>query len=612
MLKIMKKSILLAFAAVMALASGCTSDEEFLTEKVKDRVTILNAFETSDQILNTIYTGYYDLSELYFPNGSGMGVRFRKTAGTDMFDGKYQLGAGEHFSNIKGAWSTDKSLPKDFWDIFYKVISYSNLAISQLDNVNWTSEDLKARANAEALFLRGMCYLRLAELYGGVPLVLEYSEIPNFGYERATRLETYNVAIQDLKAAYDKLPSTLAQNESGRASKWAAAFFLSEAYLALGVADGDKNEDFTAAAKYAQEVLTARPLMTQRFGVRLPGATGSNFDIPNEDLDGTVYTDLFVSANVIRPENTEAVWVMESAPNYTAYAQYGGRRFNNYGLSPSLKSRKWRKQYEEPGAGPGPWAAVSAKYGGKLYPAINGGTGWAQYCPTSWACYYNWEPANNGNTDYDMRYDEDITVRTKFLCTDPNHSLYETKCGWEETDSTDPNRATTIFPIFYKETPLDAWDYDMQQPTQQGPFVFFYRHQYAVRSAEAALLLAEAKLRSGDSAGALSALNLVRERAKAKPFTTINIDIILDERARELIYEEFRWATFLRMKPSEWKHRIYDYGMYSARADADKGWEYRRWDDFTGEIAWDLWPIPQTYIDINSETKMEQNPGWID
>ena len=606
----MKKFIILTLALVASIVSGCMSDEEFLTEKVKDRVTILNAFETSDQIMNTIYTGYYDMSELYFPNGSGMGVRFRKTAGTDIFDGKYQLGAGEHFSNIKGAWSTDKSLPKDFWDIFYKIISYSNLAISQLDNVEWSSESLKTRANAEALFLRGVCYLRLAELYGGVPLVLEYSEVPNFGYTRASRVETYNAAISDLKAAYDNLPSSLAQNESGRASKWAAAFFLSEAYLGLGVEENDSKADFDNSAKYAQEVLSNRPLMTQRFGVRLPGAKGENFGIPNEDLDGTVLTDLFVSANVIRPENTEAIWVMESAPGYANYSLYKGRQFNNYGLSPSLKSRKWKSEYVEPGAAAGPWATVSAKYGGKTYPAINGGTGWAQYCPTSWACYYNWEGANNNNTPYDMRYEEDITVRTKFICTDPNHSLYEQKCGWEETDSTDPNRATTIFPIFYKETPLDAWDYDMQQPTSAGPYVTFYRHQYAARSAEAALLLAEAKLRGGDTAGAIQALNIVRNRAKATPFTTISIDIILDERARELLYEEFRWATFLRMKPSEWKHRIYDYGMYSARADAPSGWEYRRWPDFTGEIEWNLWPIPQTYIDLNVDAELAQNPGW--
>ena len=92
----------------------------------------------------------------------------------------------------------------------------------------------------------------------------------------------------------------------------------------------------------------------------------------------------------------------------------------------------------------------------------------------------------------------------------------------------------------------------------------FYRSRYAARSAEAYFLLAEALLRSGDTAGATAALNEVRARAHANPFDTVTIDTILDERGRELLYEEFRWATFLRMKPEEWKKRIYDHGMYSA------------------------------------------------
>lgn len=605
------KKILIAISLVGILASSCVSDDEFLTEKVKDRVTVANAYETSDQVFNTILAGYYDFEELYFPNGSGMGIRFEKTAGTDIFDGKYQLSATSHLSNISGAWSTTSGTPKSFWDKFYKIISYSNLAISQVDNVSWPSDNEKARVVAEAKFLRGLAYLRLAELFGGVPVVVEYSEVPNFGYERASRADTYTVAITDLKDAYDVLPEKIAKAEAGRASKYAAAFFLSEAYLGLGVEENDNKDDFSNSAKYAQDVLNHHPLMQSRFGVRLPDASGSNYGIPNAYPDGTVYSDLFVSDNVIDPANTEAIWIMESAPDYATYTLNGGYRFNNYGLSPSLKSRKWKTENVVAGAADGPWATVSPKYGGMTYPAINGGTGWGQYCPTNYAAYYMWEGAENNNTTYDMRYVEDVTVRTRYICTDPNHPLYEQKVGWEETNNTDPNKATTYFPIFYKETPFDSWDYDEGQDTKAGVAVFFYRHQYAARSAEAALILAEAKLRGGDAAGATAALNMVRERAKATPFSSVTIETILDERARELLYEEFRWATFLRMKPEEWKHRIYDHGMYSARTGAPVGWEVRRWGDFTGTIDWNLWPIPQTYIDLNNESEgMPQNSGW--
>jgi len=147
-----------------------------------------------------------------------------------------------------------------------------------------------------------------------------------------------------------------------------------------------------------------------------------------------------------------------------------------------------------------------------------------------------------------------------------------------------------------------------------GKFVNFYRSKYAARTPEVYFLLAEAKLRGGDTAGATAALNAVRQRANAKPFDTITIDTILDERGRELLYEEFRWATFLRMKPAEWKKRIYDHGMYSARTSADPATLYpntRRWAEDTGEIKFNLWPIPQTYIDLNTGSDgLYQNDGW--
>jgi hypothetical protein len=93
----------------------------------------------------------------------------------------------------------------------------------------------------------------------------------------------------------------------------------------------------------------------------------------------------------------------------------------------------------------------------------------------------------------------------------------------------------------------------------------------------------------------------------------VDIQTILDERGRELLYEEFRWATFLRMKPEEWKQRIYNYGMYSAREGTNPYELYpntRRWAEDKSQIKFDLWPIPQVYIDLNTGAVLEQNAGW--
>ena len=600
----------LAGISLLGTVSSCVSDKEFLTEKPKAELTVENAYQTSDQVLNTLLTGYYEFEELYFPGMFGQGLMYNTSTGTDMTDNKYQLGIGSHMSNFSAAWSADMDLTKSLWDKFYKVISYSNLSLSKIDDVEWESDDAKNRVAAEAKFLRGLSYLRLGELFGGVPMVLEYSETPNYAYDRASRSETYAAAISDLKEAYEVLPWDV-KAEYGRAGKGAAGMYLAEAYLADGV-ENSNNAEFTSAASVAREVIEHHPLMTQRFGVRLPGASGSVNGIPNADEDGNVMSDLFVNQNITSSSNTEAIWVMVSAPDYASYAAYGGRRQCTLGVTPALQDFNWAAEYVHDGAASGPWKAFSSKYGGQMSPASHGGTGWAQSTPTWYASYTMWDAEHNNNTKEDLRYVEDVTVKTEYMCCDENHPLYEQKVGWNHIDHSTPELAGIYFPIWYKETPFDAWDYDASEPASWfGQYVYFYRSRYAARSAEVYFLLAEALLRSGDTAGATEAVNTVRARSNANPFSTVTIDTILDERGRELLYEEFRWATFLRMKPDEWKHRIYDYGMYSARSGAEIYPNIRRWSEETGEIKFNLFPIPQTYIDLNTGSDgLYQNDGW--
>ncbi len=600
--------------------SSCVSDKDFLTEKPKAELTLENSYKTSDQVLNTLLTGYYEFEELYFPGTTGQGIMYNTSTGTDMTDNKYQLGKGSHMSNFSAAWSADMSLTKSLWDKFYKVISYSNLSLSKIDNVKWESEDEKNRVAAEAKFLRGLSYLRLGELFGGVPMVLEYSEKPKYDYNRATRSETYAAAIVDLKEAYEVLPWDV-KADYGRAGKGAAGAYLAEAYLADGVETSNSSE-FSLAADIAKEVIQYHPLMTERFGARIPGVSGTTNGIPNADEDGNVISDLFVAQNIISPSNTEAIWVMVSAPDYNTFAANGyetwagidggGRRQCTLGLTPALQDYSWAPEYVVEGAASGPWKAFSSKYGGQMSPATHGGTGWAQSTPTWYASYTMWDAEHNNNSTDDFRYVEDVTVKTEYMCCDENHPLYEQKVGWNHIDHSTPELAGIFFPIWYKETPFDAWDYDMTQPASWfGQYVYFYRSRYAVRTSEVYFILAEALLRSGDAAGATEAVNAVRRRSNANPFDDVTLDTILDERGRELLYEEFRWATFLRMKPEEWKPRIYNYGMYCARGGAEVYPSIRRWSEDSGEIKFNLFPIPQTYIDLNTGSDgLYQNDGW--
>ena len=119
--------------------------------------------------------------------------------------------------------------------------------------------------------------------------------------------------------------------------------------------------------------------------------------------------------------------------------------------------------------------------------------------------------------------------------------------------------------------------------------------QIRMRLAETYLLRAEAYVHKGQPALAATDINVVRARANAKPVAAaaVTIDYILDERARELIVEEARRRTLVRL------------GLLYKRAII------HNWDaKATMKPHHELWPIPQKAIDANRDVKLPQNPGY--
>jgi len=108
------------------------------------------------------------------------------------------------------------------------------------------------------------------------------------------------------------------------------------------------------------------------------------------------------------------------------------------------------------------------------------------------------------------------------------------------------------------------------------------------RYADVLLMKAELLLRTGgDQAQALSLVNQVRARSHADPLSTINLDTILNERARELYAEGWRRSDMIR------------FGKY-----LEARWEKPNVSDTHVE----LWPIPESQILANPNLK--QNPGY--
>src|SRR5690606_17670020 len=121
---------------------------------------------------------------------------------------------------------------------------------------------------------------------------------------------------------------------------------------------------------------------------------------------------------------------------------------------------------------------------------------------------------------------------------------------------------------------------------------------YVYRLAETYLLRAEAYFRNNEPDMAAEDINDVRERSNAAPISAgdVSLDYILDERARELMYEGRRRKTLIRM--GLLVERVRQYGLKE---------EWRS----TIQDYHNLWPIPQSAIDANFGADLGQNPGYI-
>ncbi|PQJ80535.1 RagB/SusD family nutrient uptake outer membrane protein [Polaribacter porphyrae] len=124
------------------------------------------------------------------------------------------------------------------------------------------------------------------------------------------------------------------------------------------------------------------------------------------------------------------------------------------------------------------------------------------------------------------------------------------------------------------------------------------------RLAETYLIAAEAIMRS--SGDPLPYINAIRTRAKAAPVTTVNEQVILDERARELAFEGQRWFTLKRMGQTVINRQITSFAGDGDFFPANRGAKDPRtnWKDH-----YINWPIFQEDLDLLGPN-YPQNPGY--
>lgn len=580
----------------LLVMTGC-NDADFLTEKPETFYTVDNAFSTSEQVDQVLISCYSHIRTMMcMVEENTTSFAFKGGNGTDMFD-VATIRRGNRFNDYSILNASDNVFYTNY-SHWYQLLSKANLALyaAELPQIVWASETDKAYAKAQARFFRAFCYRNLGELYGGVPIVTEITTTPRYDFKRATRIETYQFAIDELEAVLNDLPETT--TIGGRLVRGAAQHNLCQLYLDKGIAleaeskAGEAKTAYEKSVTYGNDVIDSSvySLMTARFGLRkdedpqLYYATTESDQIANHlysaaghPIKGNVYWDLFQEGNQNYQEgNKEAIWVAQI--DYTANKTEDGASKLQY-------SRIFGAVYRDP---------MSAHLNGTMEDV--GGRGIVQVMPTM----YTRDVIYQDKWGDDMR-NSDAVFRRTFLGNVKTSSYYGKPVPWsviyregENQDAIDAAK-TQCFPISCKiATDKYTGLADGQNRSN------LYRDEYLIRLPETILLRAEAKMRAGDNGGAAADINLLRSRAKCGYLvhaSDMNIDLILDERARELVYEECRWNTLLRM---------------GGTVAVDRIKKYAYWDDPRNTLTknFNLWPIPQVVIDTNKDVVLEQNTGW--
>lgn len=580
---------------ILFLGSVSCQDEKFLEEDPATFYTVDNAFSTSAQVDQVLVSIYSHIRDLWVNPTEQRWIFDFRGKGTDMYDVPV-IRRGNTFGDY-GNINPDHSTFYENYTTWYYVIARANLAIyaAELPQVSWGSASEKAYVVAQARFFRAFAYRNLAELFGGVPIVTEIATSPRYDYERTSRTDTYQFAIDELEAIENDLPETT--SAGGRLVRAAAQHNLCELYLAMGTqmaADGNSSgaqSAFTKSVSNGDKVINGGnySLINSRFGKRksetsftidiYEGGSKSKPIVDTLKLTPNYYWDLFQEGNVnYQDGNTECIWAAQI--DYAAYKAEDTKSKLPY-------SRTYGPVFRD---------IAGAHTTGTLEDV--GGRGISQVSITM----YTRDNIFADKWAGDMRNSESV-FRRRFKGNVTSSPYYKKIVPWDiiykASQGADVYRNSTseVYPVSCKIAT------DKYTGIADGENLSnLFRDEYIIRLPETILLRAEAKQRMGNKAGAAADVNLLRTRAQCSYMVTAadmddKFAMILDERARELIYEECRWNTLLRMGGTIAVERIR---------------KYAHWPETASTLTFDynVWPIPQTIIDTNSDVILAQNPGW--
>lgn len=520
------------------------------------------------------------------------------------------------------------------WHQGYQAVMFANTVIEQASQITLADEATRLKYLGQGYFHRAYTYYNLVFQFGDVPLMTKTVSSAKTDFRSTKRDAILQMLREDMEKAVEYVPDQAQLGSIGGVNKGACRMLLSKIYLALG--------EYQKAKEQLDVLINSSgyALMTEPFGTFEEDAVPETWPVKRN-----VIWDMHRPLNKLVAGNTEVIMgmpnrgvVSESFDQYLTMRILYPFFFNNGVKTTDGKQALFNRSRND------------GKYDAHYDYARALGRGIATWRLTWWAQKGEW--CVNGKMDQsDLRHsvsagnwmsmDSLICMNEESVDYGKPIRLYDDQGNLLCNDTIRRWFDVPQYKLYYRDPVEES---NRNSAGYQGAHEGAIADLYLFRLAEAYLLRAEAKFYMNPADPTIADdVNIIRQRAHCSELYTpgqVTIGDIMDERARELFFEEWRNVELTRVslclarsgQADEWGN-TYQLDSFDKQSGTDAqggSYWYQRlihhsmYNDgktvnvvasnssfrYTVDKHNLYWPIPESEIKANKTGQLFQNYGY--